>query len=90
LYATAPVRGVLGTCRLTEMDLPPGYVWSDPVLKAARITREDLATYGGNDPHLFDVSEPVPYGLCRPLADFGLTRPPQSWCYFPDEAVSHV
>lgn len=87
LYATSPIGGVLGECRLSEAVLPDGYDWPDSVLQAAHITRAELHKYGGDHPHAFDLDHPISYGYCRSVASYGLTRPPQSWCGINEQEV---
>lgn len=47
------------------------------------LSDEDLVRYAGYDTPLFywHISDLVIYDTPRPLSDFGLKRPPQSWCY---------
>ena len=52
------------------------------ISKRACLTLEQLTTYadGGNICGL-EVSTPIRFPRPRPLSDFGLSRPPQSWQY---------
>lgn len=51
------------------------------------LSDEDLVRYAGYDTPLFywHISDIVIYDTPRPLSDFGLKRPPQSWCYVKGE-----
>lgn len=52
-------------------------------LKQACLTIEDIKAYLGfkNSGYAWHISELVIYDKPRELSEFGLTRPPQSWCY---------
>ncbi|MCQ2484769.1 MAG: hypothetical protein MJ168_05485 [Clostridia bacterium] len=56
--------------------------WNDCNADAACIHPEDLEIYA-NDSWLYGwhISELVIYDAPKELSDFGLSRPPQSWCY---------
>ena len=46
------------------------------------LTRQEIINYcNGMRPYGWHISSLVGYDTPRPLSDFGLTRPPQSWCY---------
>ena len=52
-------------------------------LKNACLSNEELIKYFGlmGDGYAWNISDIVIYDTPRPLSDFGLRRPPQSWCY---------
>ena len=50
------------------------------IAKRACLTEEQLVAYaGGKDVYAYVVSNPTRFAKPRPLSDFGITRPPQSW-----------
>jgi predicted transcriptional regulator len=94
LYETSPIKKVSGyfVCRdvvRLDMTKPPfeGATISpeaDDVIKKGCVTLNDLEKYAGEKHIVFGLK--VMY--CskffkgpKPLEDFGLERPPQSWCY---------
>lgn len=52
-------------------------------LKNACLSNEELIKYFGlmGYGYAWNISDLVIYDTPHPLSDFGLTRPPQSWCY---------
>lgn len=52
-------------------------------LKQACLTIEDIKAYLGfkNSGYAWHISELVIYDKPKEISEFGLTRPPQSWCY---------
>ena len=50
------------------------------IANRACLTEEQLAAYaGGKDVYAYVVSTPTRFSKPRPLSDFGISRPPQSW-----------
>lgn len=51
------------------------------------LSPKELYEYLGDRDHLdyLTIKDPVIYDKPKKLEDFGLTRPPQSWCYIKDE-----
>lgn len=50
------------------------------IAKRACLTEEQLIAYaGGKDVYAYVVSAPTRFSKPRPLSDFGISRPPQSW-----------
>lgn len=47
------------------------------------LSPRELYEYMGNKDHLdyIEIKDPIIYDKPKKLEDFGLTRPPQSWCY---------
>ena len=56
--------------------------WDDADLDKSCVNREEIVEYiGRRDGFAWHISDLVIYDTPRPLSDFGLKRPPQSWCY---------
>lgn len=84
--------GVIGEfiCRgITKFDVPyPAFQdeLDSNILKLSRLTYWQLHRYAYHDPlYGFHISELKIYSRPKPVADFGLKRPPQSWCYVVEE-----
>ena len=59
----------------------PDFV-GDELIRAGRVDREFLKKdAGGESVWANNVDVAIRYKEPRPLSDFGLKRPPQSWCY---------
>lgn len=61
----------------------PPYIAEEAYLIDSGLSRKEIALYIGNgkDGYAWHISDLVIYDTPRPLSDFGLKRPPQSWCY---------
>lgn len=56
--------------------------WGDIDLKDSCVSEEEFIQYFGvKDGYAWHISDLVIYDAPRPLSDFGLKCPPQSWCY---------
>lgn len=52
------------------------------VLEQSCLTKDELYNYlNGKPAHVIYISDLVIYDKPRELKEFGLSRPPQSWCY---------
>jgi predicted transcriptional regulator len=84
IYASTPEQRVIGEFKIGALlSLSPDDLWSK-TRRFAGIDREQFDSYfaGKVQAHAIKVSAPVRYR--RPLdlfRDFGLCRPPQSFCY---------
>jgi Uncharacterized conserved protein len=75
-------QAIVGVCILA------GYAKADPKLDAALIaekaclTMEQLRKYVGEKKvYAWNISNPRKLASPLQITDFGLSRPPQSWCY---------
>lgn len=80
VYETKPGAGVVigeYICKgLITSDFPEYFV------HGSCVSPEDIKTYMGKGKiTAWDISDVVLYSKPVPLSDFGLGRPPQSWCY---------
>ena len=65
---------------LRESNTPEEAAARAEIAKRACLTESQLAAYaGGKDIYAYVVSNPTRFAKPRPLSDFGITRPPQSW-----------
>jgi predicted transcriptional regulator len=97
LYSSIPDQCVIGEFLIARiLSLPPPSLWRK-TRKYAGIKRTDFDNYfrGKSEGHAIEVISPVrfaePLDLLR---DFGLARPPQSFCYIgeangPKQVVPH-
>ena len=89
LYETAPVKKVTGYFMLERFgwvsmhDHDFKFLNMEVVEKLGCVSIESLKQYQGDSPELFAwyVGKVVRFKNPRPLSDFGLKRPPQSWQY---------
>lgn len=92
LYETAPVCKVTGWVKFnganavdaTKEQRP--FNWQDIFLEQVEhgcVERNELIKYQGNSDYIYAwmVYDPRKFGTPKTLEDFGLKRPPQSWCY---------
>lgn len=93
--AVPPVRALIyetkkkGGCGMIigEVDFGGGYCVTantarDELIRKGMVDREFLLKYNGGNPiYANRVISSVRYNTPRPLSDFGLKRPPQSWQY---------
>ncbi len=70
------------TCRYIVDRRPPFFGEN----RGTCLTAKELYEYMGSNDHLcyLNISNPIMYDKPKSLEDFGLTRPPQSWCYVKD------
>lgn len=90
LYATAPIKKVVGQCRFV-FDWKQRSDCDD--LAATCLTRSELYDYlpFPDYGHFLEVSTPIRYGTPKDLSEFGIDRPPQSFCYVPYlEEITHT
>lgn len=69
-------------------------IWSplsEKVLNDACLTAEESLDYAGNKEFIFGwhISDLTIYDKPKDLGDFGIKRPPQSWCYVEKERESN-
>lgn len=89
LYETAPVKNVTGYFMIERFgwvnknDPDFKFLIGEKVEKLGCVLIEDLKKYQGDSPELFAwyVGKVVRFKKPSPLSEFGLKRPPQSWCY---------
>ena len=86
LYATAPVKGIVGLCRVhAVVSGSPTRLWCE-FGKACGITRRVFRDYfsGCQEAHALVISDTMRYDLPLPLAGVNSgIRPPQSFLYLP-------
>lgn len=87
LYETAPVCKVTGfftlDCVLFKVSaFKEGDILESKIERGC-VDIEALKKYQGKSPYLYglEVFMPRKYSTPKTLAEFGLNRPPQSWCY---------
>ena len=52
------------------------------VIESARLTEKQLIAYANGRPcYAWEIENVVIYEEPKPLADFGIKKAPQSWCY---------
>ncbi len=80
MYETKPGAGaVIGeyTCEGTETSERPEHF-----VDGSCVPLEDIKVYMGKGKISgWDISNVILYSKPEPLSNFGLSRPPQSWCY---------
>ena len=80
IYETKPGAGaVIGeyTCEGTETSK-----WPEHFVEGSCVSLEEIKTYMGKGKlSAWDISNVILYSQPVPLSKFGLSRPPQSWCY---------
>lgn len=89
LYETAPVKKVTGYFMVERFgwvnknDSDFKFLIREKVEKLGCVSIEALKQYQGDSLELFAwyVGKVVQFKNTRSLSDFGLKRPPQSWCY---------
>lgn len=61
---------------------------TERIAHSAHIPMDDLVKYGRKSPYLYGwhISKLVIYDEPKPLADFGVDKAPQSWCYVKEVA----
>ena len=78
-----------GGCGMVIGEIEIGGDWcvtantaSDNLIRKGMVDRDFLRKYSGEKPIFAnEVWSSARYKEPRPLSDFGLKRPPQSWCY---------
>ena len=81
LYATSPVKKVVGKCQCDG-----GWAFDchcpDWAHEQSCLSRKELKEYLGVKRGLFmELYDPIRYENPKELSEFGLVRPPQSFCY---------
>lgn len=80
VYETKPGAGaVIGeyTCKVIATSNLPEYF-----VQGSCVPLDDIEAYMGKGRlSAWDISNVVLYSQPVPLSEFGLSRPPQSWCY---------
>ena len=93
IYATSPVKAVLGEFMVWEQVTgTPHALWRRFDGNGAGITRAELEAYYFAEPSsemprgtAIVIASPITYDEPRPLADYGINRPPQSWQYLTEK-----
>lgn len=83
VYSSLPDGKVIGEFGYDSIvSLPVDELW-DKTKDVGYIEKADFDRYfnGKKDGHAFNVTCAVHYSEPKSLKDFGLSRPPQSWCY---------
>lgn len=84
LYATTPVSMIIGEAGSWIWADTPEYVWYH-TMDGAGISKDDFFDYakGYEEIAVFEIMPESlkRYERARPLRDFGVVRPPQSWRY---------
>lgn len=83
IYATAPVCRVVGEAAVSQvLQAPPNLLWPD-VWHRAGISKDAFDAYfqGRSTAVAYQLEQPLQYRQPVSLADIGLKRPPQSFCY---------
>lgn len=94
IYETFPIRKITGFAEIskyTDFDAASCYKYHyedgdeecKTLIKRGCVSIENLAKYQGCSDELigWEIKRVVKLGTPKPLEDFGLKRPPQSWCY---------
>ena len=87
IYATAPVCCVLGETTVRQvLQAPPNALWPE-VWYGAGMSKDAFDTYFKGRPTAiaYQLERPMQYQRPVPLADVGIKRPPQSFCYLSEE-----
>jgi predicted transcriptional regulator len=82
LYATAPVSAVIGEAGAVIWHASPEIIWQH-TKHAAGIAEQDFFLYfiACEIGDVFEIVYTKRYAHPKPLSDFGVSRPPQSWRY---------
>ena len=83
IYCTNPVKKVVGEARIVRVIVDtPEAVWSETE-HASGITREFFDSYySGRDLAVaYELSDVIEYDEPKELSDYGVSWPPQSYCY---------
>lgn len=62
-------------------EIGPGDITKEVLLDTMLTAKEAIAYAGGMTVYLWRIRSLVDYPEPKPLAAYGLDRPPQSWCY---------
>jgi len=85
LYETAPISKVVGSCRLMGCMEYSGYDYSGNIANKACISVPDLRFYMAKAKcrkvYLWHIDSPYRFTTPIHISNYGLTRPPQSFCY---------
>lgn len=92
IYETTPVRKITGFAEIsnyTDFDAASFYKYNykdeecETLIKRGCVSIENLSKYQGCSDELigWEIERAVKFGTPKQLEDFGLKRPPQSWCY---------
>jgi len=77
-YSVGPIPGVSCIMPMSDTDA------FERMRKKGCLTDEQIMDYFGDEDfkaYFWSVLNPTEYETPIPLSDFGLNRPPQSWCY---------
>ena len=93
IYATSPIKAVLGEFMVARrVTATPPTLWRLFSGDGAGVTRAELETYYFAEPSsemprgtAIVIASPITYDEPRPLADYGIVHPPQSWRYLTEE-----
>ena len=79
--ANGKVAGVATVTSVEKLERN-GKTYSLPKTGECCLTEDQLAEYGNEkDLYGWHISSVQLFEIPKPLSEFGLTRPPQSWCY---------
>lgn len=84
LYATSPVKAVVDEAKIEDVIHGcPMAVWDDIENEYAGISHEDYLRYylGYSDTIAYKLTDVKRYDKPKLVSDYGLKRPPQSFCY---------
>lgn len=87
IYATAPVCCVVGEAMVVQaLQASPNVLWPE-VRHRAGMSKDAFDAYFKGRPVAiaYQLERPVQYQRPVPLADIGMKRPPQSFCYLSEE-----
>ncbi len=75
-------KAIVGVCILAECAKADSKLDAALMAQKACLTMEQLRKYVGEKKvYAWNISNPRKLSSTLQLADFGLSRPPQSWCY---------
>lgn len=87
LYETAPVRKVTGCVKFNGAIARDFIGWPENLrewlVRAGQVNKADILKYQGKSKYVYSwhVYGPRKFDTPKSLEEFGLKRPPQSWCY---------
>lgn len=85
IYETAPIQKITGffTTNETFLQIHDPIKNDIGIILRGCVERKELKKYQGNSKFLYgwDIIDPHKLNLPKKLKEFGLNRPPQSWCY---------
>ena len=98
IYATSPIKAVVGEFMVREqVTNTPSALWREFGNYGVGVSRDALMVYFEDFRGYFAgrqnesrgtaivIASPITYDEPRPLADYGIVHPPQSWRYLTEE-----